>query len=141
MGKKLQEIILARGKKGVDRQEQVDMLTYLASIAKGPVQKVNQSAVLEFDWCPSSTGLRLYTLYPQVEVLVHVASAHFDINPSMSTHMAVPLWKRCTATLLEVLQSSTIADESKMQALRWHILHAGPGAAQGQSTHCHGRGA
>ncbi len=31
-------------------------------------------------------------------------SALFDINPSMSTHMSVPLWKRCVATLLEILQ-------------------------------------
>ena len=33
-----------------------------------------------------------------------MVSALFDINPSMSTHMAVPLWKRCVGTLLEVLQ-------------------------------------
>ena len=39
---------------------------------------------------------------PQVEVLVQVVSALFDINPSMNTHMAMPLWKRCVGTLLEV---------------------------------------
>ncbi|KAK9861015.1 hypothetical protein WJX84_011860, partial [Apatococcus fuscideae] len=55
----------------------VEMLQYLSTVAKGPSQ--------------------------QVEVLVHVVSALFDINPSMSTHMAVPLWKRCTGTLLQVL--------------------------------------
>lgn len=55
---------------------QVDMLQHLATLAKGPVQKI--------------------------EVLVRVVSSLFDINPSMSTHMAVPLWKRCVATLLEV---------------------------------------
>eukprot|EP00891_Asterochloris_glomerata_P007222 jgi/Astpho2/7222/fgenesh1_pm.00113_%23_10_t len=76
--KKLKEIVMARGKKGVDRNEQVDMLTYLATVAKGPVQKM--------------------------DVLIQVVSALFDINPSMSTHMAVPLWKRCVGTLLEVLQ-------------------------------------
>lgn len=38
----------------------------------------------------------------QVEVLVQVVSALFDINPSMNTHMAMPLWKRCVGTLLEV---------------------------------------
>ena len=32
---------MARGKKGVDRNEQVDMLTYLATVAKGPVQKMD----------------------------------------------------------------------------------------------------
>ena len=40
----------------------------------------------------------------QVEVLVHVVSALFDINPSMASHMAPPLWKRCVGVLLEVLQ-------------------------------------
>ena len=39
----------------------------------------------------------------QVEVLVHVVSALFDINPSMSSHMAPPLWKRCVGVLFEVL--------------------------------------
>ena len=38
----------------------------------------------------------------QVEVLVQVVSALFDITPSMNTHMAMPLWKRCVGTLLEV---------------------------------------
>ena len=61
---------------GVVVQLQVEMLQYLSTVAKGPSQ--------------------------QVEVLVHVVSALFDINPSMSTHMAVPLWKRCTGTLLQV---------------------------------------
>ena len=37
--KKLRELVLARGKKGVDRQEQLDMLTYLATVAKGPTQR------------------------------------------------------------------------------------------------------
>ncbi len=40
VNKKLQEIVLSRGKKGIDRQDQVDMLTYLATVAKGPYQKV-----------------------------------------------------------------------------------------------------
>ena len=38
----------------------------------------------------------------QVEVLVHVVSALFDINPSMSSHMAPPLWRRCVGVLFEV---------------------------------------
>ena len=37
------------------------------------------------------------------QVLVHVVSALFDINPSMSTHMPVHLWKKCVATLLDIL--------------------------------------
>ena len=38
-----------------------------------------------------------------MQVLIHVVSALFDINPSMSTHMLVHLWKKCVAVLLEVL--------------------------------------
>ena len=84
---KLKDIVMTRGKRGVDRNEQVEMLSYLASVAKGPVQKI--------------------------EVLIQVVSALFDINPSMSTHMSVPLWKRCAGTLLEVLQ--TLADNDYIE--------------------------
>ena len=42
----------------------------------------------------------------QVEVLVHVVSALFDINPSMSSHMAPPLWRRCVGVLFEVCHST-----------------------------------
>ncbi len=84
---KLKDIVMTRGKRGVDRNEQVEMLTYLATVAKGPVQKL--------------------------EVLIQVVSALFDINPSMSTHMSIPLWKRCAGTLLEVLQ--TLADNDYIE--------------------------
>ena len=84
---KLKELVMTRGKRGVDRNEQVEMLTYLGTVAKGPVQKI--------------------------EVLIQVVSALFDINPSMSTHMAIPLWKRCAGTLLEVLQ--TLADNQYIE--------------------------
>lgn len=84
---KLKDIVMTRGKRGVDRNEQVEMLTYLATVAKGPVQKI--------------------------EVLIQVVSALFDINPSMSTHMSVPLWKRCAGTVLEVLQ--TLADNQHIE--------------------------
>jgi hypothetical protein len=44
--------------------------------------------------------MTIYVL--QVEVLVHVVSALFDINPSMSSHMAPALWRRCVGVLFEV---------------------------------------
>ncbi len=37
------------------------------------------------------------------QVLVHVVSALFDINPNMTTHMPVHLWKKCVATLFDIL--------------------------------------
>jgi hypothetical protein len=77
---------------------QVDMLQHLSTLAKGPVQKI--------------------------EVLVRVVSSLFDINPSMSTHMAVPLWKRCVATLLEVRLSP---DQFPLRLTRWQQLPQGFG--------------
>ena len=74
---KLREVVTVRGKKGVDRQEQVDMLQYLAGVAKGPAQRT--------------------------QALVHLVSALFDVNPSMASHMAAPLWRRCVSTLFEVV--------------------------------------
>ena len=44
VNKKLQEIVMSRGKKGIDRQDQVEMLSYLATVAKGPYQKVHPSS-------------------------------------------------------------------------------------------------
>ena len=44
VNKKLQEIVMSRGKKGIDRQDQVEMLSYLATVAKGPYQKARPSS-------------------------------------------------------------------------------------------------
>jgi translation initiation factor 3 subunit C len=53
--KKLLEISMARGKTTrIDRQDQIEMLTYLAGVAKGPVQKV--------------------------EVLINIITVTFDMN-------------------------------------------------------------
>ncbi len=44
VSKKLREIVTSRGKKGIDRNEQVEMLVYLATVAKGPCQQVRRRA-------------------------------------------------------------------------------------------------
>ena len=73
---KLRELIASRGKKGTDRHENVETLAYVAGVATCAAQ--------------------------EVETLVMLISAQFDISGSMSTHMPVPLWKKCVNNLLRI---------------------------------------
>lgn len=80
---------------------QVEMLTYLASVAQGPCLKI--------------------------EVLLHVVSAIFDLSPSMATHLPVPLWKRCVGVALDILailgpNSHIIIDEAFDGSAGVHLL-------------------
>jgi translation initiation factor 3 subunit C len=40
VGDKARHIAQARGKRGTDRQEQLEMLQFLSKVAKGPVQRI-----------------------------------------------------------------------------------------------------
>lgn len=76
--KKLREIITSRGRRGTDKAEQVEMLQFLATIAKGPAQRF--------------------------EVMAQLVSSLFDLNPGMSGHLKTSVWKKCVNQLLEMLK-------------------------------------
>lgn len=63
VAKKLREVVTSRGRKGTDKQEQVEMLQFLGSVAKGVPQKL--------------------------EVLSQLVSSLFDLSPGISNYMKV----------------------------------------------------
>mmetsp|Transcript_6417 Transcript_6417/g.40087 ORF Transcript_6417/g.40087 Transcript_6417/m.40087 type:complete len:910 (-) Transcript_6417:867-3596(-) len=74
---KRREIIMARGKKGTDKHEQIEALAYLVSVAQAPSQ--------------------------ELEILVDIVNSLFDLVPSMSSHMNTKLWKKVLGKLFLIL--------------------------------------
>ena len=77
VSEKLHEIMQTRGKRGTDKNERLEMLQYLVSVARGSSQTVT--------------------------VLSHVISSLFDLNPNMTTHMRISQWKYCVHCCFQIL--------------------------------------
>ena len=80
VGKKLREIVTSRGKKGIDRSEQVEMLEFLAQIAKGPTQKAEVSHA-----SASSILVVMLQLYAMTRLKLH-AKTQFHAAACRAVH-------------------------------------------------------
>lgn len=78
VAKKLREIVAARGRRGTDKHESVEMLAYLANVSRGAAQRF--------------------------EVLAQLVSSLFDLSPSVSGHMKIPTWRSCVRHVLDMMQ-------------------------------------
>jgi len=86
--KKLSEILAARGKKGTDRREQVEMLHELSNISEAASLGVGMTVKMKFA----------------------IISAIFDVNPKICDPIKAEHWEKlldCIAELLTILNSRT----------------------------------
>lgn len=83
--KKLTEIISARGKKSTDRNEQIELLYELASIANA-----------------NNLGPAV-----QVKINFNIVAAIFDYNPNIATCMRSEMWEKCLQNVIDLLDLIT----------------------------------
>ncbi|RXG59277.1 Eukaryotic translation initiation factor 3 subunit C [Armadillidium vulgare] len=87
--KKLSEIMAARGKKGTDRKEQIELLHELFNIAK-----------------ENTLGLPV-----QIKIQFNLIMSIYDYNPSVSDPMKVDFWEKILVKIDELLDMLSITAE------------------------------
>lgn len=79
--KKLSEIVSARGKKGTDRTEQIELLEELHTISNA-----------------NNLGPAM-----SVKIMFNIVAAIYDYNPNIATCMKAEMWELCTKNVTQVL--------------------------------------
>ena len=80
--KKLHEIMAARGKKGTNRKEQIELLTELYTISE-----------------EHQLGPAIY-----VKIQFAIVAAIFDYNPKISAAMKPEYWEKCMPTIEKLME-------------------------------------
>ena len=75
--KKSQELIMMRGRKGTDKNEQVKTMEFMVRVSKTESQRG--------------------------QMMMNLISAYFDMSSSLSLHLPIPVWNRCCRAVLKLL--------------------------------------
>lgn len=81
VGKKLHEIVAARGKKGTDRSQMIDLLQELKTVSDA-----------------NNLGPAMH-----IKILFNIVSAIFDYNPNIATCMRNEMWEMCLETVTTLM--------------------------------------
>jgi translation initiation factor 3 subunit C len=74
---KSQELIMARGRKGTDKNEQAKTMEFMVEVSKTESQRG--------------------------QMMMNLISSYFDMSSSLSTHLPIPIWNRCCKKILDLL--------------------------------------
>mgnify|MGYP002048458860 CR=1 FL=1 len=76
-----------------------DAFTNTVETITGPITKIISTQGIRAVYEALDSEERARRLAQEVEALVMLISAQFDISGSMSTHMPIPIWKKCVNNL------------------------------------------
>ncbi|XP_070204954.1 eukaryotic translation initiation factor 3 subunit C-like isoform X3 [Littorina saxatilis] len=89
VNKKLFEIVAARGKKGTDRSQMIELLQELKTVADA-----------------NNLGPAMH-----VKILFNIVAAIFDYNPNIATCMRSEMWEMCMETMDTLMKMLTEMDD------------------------------